>query len=146
MRLKNTAMVVTYDIGDSTNAHYKNKQDVGKRLELAARKLVYGEKIESSGPIFLQMTIKGNSLCIWFDHAQGLKSADGKELVGFEISGENGQLFPAIATIESETILIRSESVAKPTIARYAFKDIVKGNLVNQAGLPAVPFRTDVNN
>jgi sialate O-acetylesterase len=145
LKLKNTAMVVTYDIGDSTNAHYKNKQDLGKRLELAARKLVYGENIESSGPIFRQMIVKGNSLIIWFDHAHGLKSADGKELVGFEIAGENGQLFPAIATIEGETILIRSESVAKPTIARYAFKDVVKGNLINQAGLPAVPFRTDVN-
>lgn len=71
LKLKNTAMVITYDIGDSTDAHFKNKQTVGKRFELAAQKLVYGESIEASGPIFRQMTIEGDSLRLWFDHAVG---------------------------------------------------------------------------
>ena len=35
-------MAVSFDMGDSTDAHYKNKQAIGYRLELAARNLVYG--------------------------------------------------------------------------------------------------------
>lgn len=144
LKLKNTAMVVTYDIGDSTDAHFKNKQVVGKRLELAARKLVYGEDIEASGPKFRQLTVEGNKLRIWFDYAKELKSSDGSELVGFEIAGEDGILYPAKAEIDGETLVLANDNVSTPAIARYAFKDVAIGNLVNGADLPAVPFRTDV--
>jgi sialate O-acetylesterase len=146
LKLKNTAMIVTYDIGDSTDAHFKNKQEVGKRFELAARKLVYGENIAASGPMFRQMTIEGNTLRIWFENSEGLKSSDGKELLGFEIAEANGKLHPAKAAIDGETILLSNESVVNPSVARYAFKDATIGNLINGSGLPAVPFRTDVKN
>lgn len=144
LKLKNTAMITTYDVGDSTDAHFKNKQAVGKRLELAARKLVYGEDIEASGPVFRQMTIEGDSLRIWFDYAKGLKPSNGDELVGFEIADESGMLVPANAKIDGETIVIYNIKIKNPKIARYAFKDVAIGNLVNGAELPAVPFRIDV--
>jgi sialate O-acetylesterase len=38
------------DLGEATNIHPKNKQDVGKRLQLAALKIAYGKNIVSSGP------------------------------------------------------------------------------------------------
>ncbi len=145
LKLKNTAMVATYDVGDSIDAHFKNKQAVGKRLELAARKLVYGEDIEASGPAFRQMTIEGDSLRIWFDHAKGLKASDGIKLTGFEIADKDSKLYPAEAVIDGETIILYNTNVHKPTIARYAFKDAVIGNLINGVGLPAFPFRTDVS-
>lgn len=44
-KLPSVATIMTYDIGDSTTIHQKNKQDVGLRLVLAARKLAYGEDI-----------------------------------------------------------------------------------------------------
>ncbi len=146
LKLSNTAMVVTYDIGDSTDAHFKNKQTVGHRFELAARSLVYGENIEASGPMFRQMTVEGDSLRIWFDHADGMRSSDGGVLAGFEIAGDNGKRYPAKATIDGETILLYNEKVTNPSVARYAFKDATIGNLINGSGLPAVPFRTDVKN
>ena len=144
LKLKNTAMITTYDIGDSTDAHFKNKQVVGKRFELAARALVYGEDIEASGPVFRQMTVEGEVIRLWFDHAKGLKSSDGLELVGFETAGDDGKLYPAKAIIDGKTIVLKSSKVTKPSVARYAFKDVAIGNLVNSADLPAVPFRTDV--
>lgn len=144
LKWANTAMVVTYDVGDSTDAHYKNKEVVGQRFVLAARRLVYGESVVASGPQFRQMTVEGNALRLWFDHADGLKIADGNALVGFEMAGEDGRLYPAIASIEGRTVLLRHERVSKPCTARYAFKDAVVGNLVNRHGLPAIPFRTDV--
>ncbi len=144
LKLKNTAMIMTYDVGDSTDAHFKNKQAVGKRFELAARKLVYGEDLVASGPMFRQMTIEGDSLRIWFDEAAGLKPKEGTELLGFEMAAEDGKLFPATASIDNETVVLYSPLVKHPTIARYAFKHVTLGNLVNEADLPAVPFRTDV--
>lgn len=146
LKLKNTAMVVTYDVGDSTDAHFKLKQVVGKRFELAARRLVYGEKVAASGPQFRQFTVEGNALRVWFDYAEGLKSSDGKALVGFEVAGPDGHLYPAIATIDGETVLLHHEIVPHPCTARFAFKDAIIGNLINRYGLPAVPFRTDVKN
>lgn len=144
LKLKNTAMVATYDIGDSTDAHFKNKQAVGKRFELAARKLVYGEDIVASGPIFRQMTIEGGFLRIWFDNTDGLVSSDGKELVGFEIAGDDQNFYPAKATMDGNTILIYNKNVPKPSNARYLFKDVIIGNLTNRSGLPAFPFREQV--
>ena len=146
LKLKNTAMVVTYDVGDSTDAHFKLKQVVGKRFELAARRLVYGEKVAASGPQFRQFTVEGQHLRVWFDHADGLKSSDGKALVGFEVAGPDGRLYPATATIDGETVLLHHEKVPHPCTARFAFKDAIIGNLINRYGLPAVPFRTDVRN
>jgi sialate O-acetylesterase len=144
LKLRNTAMAVSYDVGDSTNAHYHNKQTVGKRLELAALKLVYNNNVEASGPVFRQMTFEGNKLRIWFDHADGLKPSAGQSLYGFEIAGAEGRLYPADAKIEGTTIVLSNPRVQKPAIARYAFKDAVVANLINSSQLPAVPFRTDV--
>lgn len=144
LKLKNTAMVATYDIGDSTDAHFKNKQAVGKRLELAVRKLVYGDKIIASGPVFRQMTAEGDSLRIWFDYADGLKASNGKELVGFEIAGNDQKFYPALATITGNSILMYNEHVANPKHARYAFKDAAIGNLVSGCGLPTFPFRENI--
>ena len=45
LNLVNTAMVVTFDVGDSANVHPSDKQSVAGRLALAARATVYGEKI-----------------------------------------------------------------------------------------------------
>jgi sialate O-acetylesterase len=144
LKLRNTAMTVSYDVGDSTNAHYHNKQTVGKRLELAALKLVYHADVEASGPVFRQMTVEGNKLRIWFDHAEGLKASTGLYLTGFEVAAADGKLYPADAKIDGTTVLLSNRQVDRPTIARYAFKDAVVANLINDSQLPAIPFRTDV--
>src|SRR5947209_1656345 len=50
LKLRHTGMAVTADIGDPSNIHPADKQDVGARLALAARALSYGEMLEYSGP------------------------------------------------------------------------------------------------
>jgi sialate O-acetylesterase len=68
----------------------------------------------------------------------------GGPLKTFEICGEDGEYFPGEATIEGDTILVRSTYVSAPTAVRYAWANYPEGcNLYNAAGLPAAPFRTD---
>ena len=51
LKLPNTAMAVTIDIGDAKSVHPKDKQDVGDRLTRIALANVYDRKIEFSGPM-----------------------------------------------------------------------------------------------
>ena len=141
--LARTGMAVTIDIGNATDIHPRNKQDVGLRLALAARAVAYGEKgLEYSGPAFRQATRRGEALQLWFDHADsGLEAVDGP-LVGFEVAGAEGRFEEAEARIDGSTVIVSSPSVRDPVRARYAWAADPAGNLANKSGLPASPFRT----
>jgi sialate O-acetylesterase len=45
--------------------------------------------------------------------------------------------------VDGNTLLVTSAQVANPVAVRYAWADDPVCNLVNQAGLPAGPFRSD---
>jgi sialate O-acetylesterase len=144
LSVPNTGMAVTIDIGDANDIHPGNKQEVGNRLALNARHLVYGENIAYSGPIYKSMKIEGNRIRLFFDHAQdGLMSKGGDKLQGFAIAGEDRKFVWAEAMIDGKTVVVSSSQVAKPMAVRYAWAINPACNLYNNAGLPASPFRTD---
>ncbi len=142
LSLANTGMAVTIDVGNPTNIHPTNKQDVGLRLALAARANVYGEKVEFSGPTLRAAARDGSGLRLWLDHANGLNAKGGGALKGFEIAGANKQFVAADARIEGGTIVVSSASVAEPAYVRYAWADNPECNLYNAEGIPASPFRS----
>lgn len=139
LALRNTAMVVTIDIGSPDDVHPTDKVDVGDRLARAARALTYGEMVEYNGPMFRQATPEGNAIRAWFDHARGLQ-AKGREPTGFEVAGADGAFSPATAVIDGETILVSSPAVASPISVRYGWANSPECNLFNGEGLPASPF------
>jgi sialate O-acetylesterase len=143
LRLANTGMAVIHDIGESRDIHPKNKQDVGLRLALAARALVYKQPIEYSGPLFQAAAPEGGAMRVYFAHADGMHSSNHEAIAGFEIAGADGQYVPAEAKVEGSTILVSSPQVASPATVRYAWADDPVCNLVNQVGLPASGFRSD---
>ena len=139
----NTGMAITIDIGDTKDIHPKNKQDVGKRLGLAARKIAYGEDVVHSGPVYRALRINAAALVLEFDSVgSGLVARDG-ELREFTLAGDDRTFVPAVATIQGNTIVVSSPDVPKPAAARYAWTNDPQCNLYNQEGLPASPFRTD---
>lgn len=140
----NTAMAVTIDIGNPADIHPGNKQDVGRRLSLAALATVYGTNVEYSGPIYREMVREGTRIRVKFDHVGAGLVATGttSTLKGFSIAGANKSYVWANATIDGNDILVWSDSVPQPLYVRYAWGDSPECNLFNQAGLPASPFRT----
>jgi len=142
LALRNTAMVVTIDIGNPDDIHPTDKLDVGLRLALAARALSYGEAIEYSGPLYRQATQEGDHMRVWFDHANGLNGKGG-ELTGFEIAGADGHFFSAAARIEGATVVVSSSSVPEPAVVRYGWSNSPQCSLFNVENLPASPFRSE---
>jgi sialate O-acetylesterase len=143
LRLRNTGMAVAIDIGESNDIHPKNKQDVGKRLALAALHTAYGKAVEYSGPMFRQATPEGGAMRVYFSHADGMQARGGGAITGFTVAGADGNFVAAEAKIEGDSIVVSSAQVASPVAVRYAWADDPVSNLVNQAGLPAGPFRSD---
>ncbi len=144
LHLRNTGMAVTIDIGNPTDIHPRNKQDVGKRLALWALATVYGRRsTEYSGPIFRQVTREGRALRVWFDHTAGGLIAAGGEVKGFVIAGPDRIFHPAEARIDGETVVVSSPEVSEPAAVRYAWYNDPENTLRNGEGLPAAPFRSD---
>lgn len=140
----NTGMACIIDIGDANNIHPLNKQEVGRRLALAAEKQVYEKNIVASGPMYKSYAIKKNIVTITFnDFGAGLSTRDGAVLKGFAIAGTDKKFYWASASIVGNKVVVSSDKVPAPVAVRYAWADNPVCNLVNTEGLPAVPFRTD---
>jgi len=145
LRLPATGMAVTIDVGDAKDVHPHNKAPVGNRLVRIALARVYGRKIESSGPVYASMTVQHGAARLTFTHLGGGLVAKDGPLKTFEIAGTDGNFVPAEAVIDGHTIVVRSAAVPAPVAVRYAWSNYPIGcNLVNAAGLPAAPFRTDL--
>ena len=109
-----------------------------------------------AGPLYKSQKIEGGSIRLFFDHVgKGLMAGkktgleptaevkDGK-LAHFAVAGEDKKWFWAEATIDGDTVVVKSADVAKPVAVRYGFTmNPAKANLYNKEGIPASPFRTD---
>ncbi len=143
LALPKTGMAVAIDIGESHDIHPKNKQEVGRRLALAAEGIAYSRKIEYRGPTFKSLRADKGTLRLRFTHVAGGLVVRGQRLIGFEIAGQDQQFFPAEAKIEGNEVVLSTSRVQKPVAARYAWANDPRCNLYNKVGLPAPPFRTD---
>jgi sialate O-acetylesterase len=137
--------VITDTVKDVKDIHPPDKKPVGERLALWALAETYGrEKLVCCGPIYESMAVEGNSIRIRFRHAgSGLASRDGKPLTWFAIAGKDGTFHPAVARIDGDIVVVRSDKVPQPVAVRFAWSDIARPNLMNREGLPAAAFRTD---
>lgn len=146
LALPATAQVVAIDIGNPNDIHPLDKQTVGHRLALAARRVAYGESLVHSGPVYRTARFEGGKAYVDFD-TQGSALAvrgDGGALSGFELAGDDRRFHPAQARVEGDVVVVSSEAVPQPKAVRYAWRDNPEhANLGNQDQLPASPFRSD---
>jgi len=145
LALPATAQAVTIDVGNPADIHPTDKQTVGHRLALAARHVVYGETLIYQGPTFRSMQADGNRLRLHFDAGGSpLSTRNGQPLAGFAIAGADRRFHVATARIDGDAVVVENDGVVAPVAVRYGWSDNpADANLINQAGLPASPFRTD---
>jgi len=146
LAVPNTGMAVAIDIGEWNDIHPLNKEDVGKRLALAAQKVAYGDKnVVYSGPLYQSMKIEGNKIIITFTNTgDGLIAKGGGELKHFAIANVDKKFVWANAKIENDEVIVWNDEITNPVAVRYAWADNPESaNLYNKEGLPALAFRTD---
>lgn len=144
LKVKNTGMAVTLDIGNPENIHPANKQDVGKRLALWALAKNYDKDVVFSGPLYESMKINGDKVELFFKYTgKGLSGGGNGKLENFLIAGEDKVFKKGIAKIEDNKVIVSHPDIKKPFAVRYLWDNTSAASLFNLDGLPASSFRTD---
>lgn len=145
LKVPNTGMAVTTDIGNAKDIHPTNKQDIGLRLAAIAMNNIYGKKQVHSGPTYKSQEIKGNQIVLTFDNiGSGLSTPNNVELKGFEIAGVDKVFHSAKAIIKDNKVIVSNDQVQSPLAVHYGWADDDTAiNLFNKEKFPASPFRTD---
>jgi sialate O-acetylesterase len=150
LKLPNTAVAVTLDLGEWNDIHPLNKKDIGQRLALSARNLAYGEKdLVHSGPSLKSYKLENDKILLTFENVgDGITSKDGENLRWFSIADYDKKFVWAKTKILSKNqIELWNETLKNPKYVRFAWQDNPEGiNFYNSASLPASSFRTDVQN
>jgi sialate O-acetylesterase len=139
-----SGMVVTSDLGDSLDVHPIRKKEVGHRFALLALHNTYHKIVIASGPVIKSAKQDKNNVILNFSNALKLKTADSKSLREFEISGSDRIFHPVDASINLDKVVISIPSSQVVTAVRYGWKPYSRGNLVNEAGLPASTFEFEI--
>ena len=161
-QLSNSAEIIIIDAGLAGNIHPTDKQTVGTRLALAARKLIYNEDIAGYSPMYKSHSKNDDgSVTISFDNiGEGLtlyqyektsdnklegKTVDGNSVTWFSVVTPTG-LKQANAVLDNNTVTVSYDG--EFSAIRYAWDRCPGGmNLYAKSGdvyLPAAPFYIDV--
>jgi sialate O-acetylesterase len=141
--LRQTGMAAAHDLGDVFDVHPKRKAGVAERLASEALRLRYGRDVVSRGPIARAVSISGTRVSVAFDHGEGMRAREGGDVAGFAVAGADRVFHRAQARIEGAAVVLACPAVAQPVAVRYAWARNPIANLINGAGLPAEPFRSD---
>jgi sialate O-acetylesterase len=143
-RVPATALVVTIDLGERDNIHPSQKQPVGERAALVARKLVYGEaSLADQGPRYVSATRSGETIRIKLTRTGALATAGASDPTGFNLVNASGTASPATARIEGDDIVVTVPATLQgPVTVSYAWKNWPEANVSDATGLPLAPFIT----
>ena len=146
-------LVSTLDLGDHTDIHPDNKQEVARRLVLQAMAKTYGRsEISADGPRPVEFRFDAAACTIVLESTGGAISLDDGGRGMFELAGEDRVFWPAIATAvtavpsgpgQRQTLTVRSSKVPRPVAVRYAFMASPYATLRDASGMTALSFRSD---
>ena len=140
---KHAALTVNVDIGDAANLHPTNKAELGRRLALAARKLIYGEPVPPSGAVVDSVKRRGSDVVVTFRDVTGALSSRGTQPTGFELCGTSqSSCRSTVMRIENATVVLPDAGNA--TRIRYCWADTPACALSDASGRPAGPFEVPI--
>ncbi len=138
-----SGLAVAVDIGERSDIHPANKQELGRRLARAARHVIYGEALPPSGPLPTAVQRTGDAVTLTFgDVTDKLIVYGADHPVGFELCGAQADsCHYASADIRGNQIVLRA-AIPASAIARvrYCWADSPICTLYDGSGLPAGPF------
>ena len=146
LALPHTGMATAIDIGDAIDIHPRNKRTVGERLAAVAMHELGLRDAPAMGPRLIGGQARGAEFELRFDRTEGglRTTRAGEPLRGFYLAGADRRWAPAQARFDGDRIVLRSDAVAAPVAARYAWVDNPgEANIVGGDGLPLPPLRTD---
>ena len=132
------ALTVNFDIGDAKNLHPANKQEVGRRIALAMRRLAYGETVATS-PRATAARRSGDRTTITFADVSGALAAYNGPPNAFELC-EGAACRWASAHLSGNSVVLDG-TAAK---VRYCWGDTPICTLTDSSALPAGPFELPV--
>lgn len=142
--IPNAGMAITADAGSEKFIHPPYKIKVGERLAYWALAKTYNLKgFMYSGPVYKQCKLTKGKVEVDFDFGADGLVPENEPVTGFELVDREGQVVPASAEIinGSSVVKVWNENVPNPVEVRYCFRNFKIGNLCNNAGLPAAPFK-----
>lgn len=147
--IPNSAIVTTTDLGELNCIHPSRKSEVGRRAAVEAMRLCYDIDIPDAAALRVESCeFLDKSVIIRLHNAKfGLSPRD-EAIVGFELAGEDGVFFPAVAktTKNRGEVELHCDRVTTPHYLRYAYKNYPECNLRNNLGYPALPFMIERQN
>lgn len=148
-----TRMVQAYDLGEYNDLHPTDKKSVGKRLALAAEKLIYGREVICQGAEVGEVLWEEKEAVVKFlPETTVLHTVERKgnlpeawkqaEVKGFEVIFPDGSRSAAGAVLaSSKTVRVNLPKQKEAVGISYAWNDCpLEANLYNEAELPVVPF------
>lgn len=145
-QMDSTGMATAVDVGNATDIHPKNKQEVGRRLALIALKNTYGFHVVADAPKPVSYRFEYKKAYITFD--KKIHVRNDSVPVGFRFKDRSYKRFYAATAkvVGDKTIEISVSQPLRPSAIYYNWADYPIGNIYGENNLPVLPFRTDQMN
>ena len=142
-KIENVAMAVAIDAGESNDLHPLNKDEIGKRLALGARKLIYNDDVEYISPTYEKAAVDSEKSCIdiTFSHYGNELKLVNDNADYFEISDGQAWYKAKKISVSENVVSVYYEENIQPDKIRYAWSnDPCNPPVYADNGLPASPF------
>ena len=141
--------VCTETLGDRGTIHPPRKKEVADMMVFRALHSVYGQDLGFSVELPQLASVEyledGRVKVLLTEVWSNLQSITARDIVGFELAGEDRVFHLAEAEVDGDgqTIYVRCADVPEPVAVRYAFRNWMGANLQTSMGIPVPPLRSD---
>lgn len=135
-----TGMISIMDLGMYEDIHPKQKKEVGERLALLARGLIYGEDILYESPAFMEGKREGNWLRLRFSHTGKRLYIKGDDIKSLNIRQNGIPREIKEFRLDQDLLILLDLLTEEPVEIEFAKEGYCEVNLFNEADLPAKPF------